>query len=67
MNEEYVEKETEFDVNEEDVEPQIRCADCVCRQLTQWRLDILHTKGTGTSAVVTVYPAWRGPLGILRS
>jgi len=31
VNEEYVEKETEFDVNEEDVEPQIRCAVCVCR------------------------------------
>ena len=27
MNEEYVEKETEFDVNEEDVEPQIRCGE----------------------------------------
>ena len=32
VNEEYVEKETEFDVNEEDVEPQVRCAPAQDRQ-----------------------------------
>ncbi len=64
MNEEYVEKETEFDVNEEDVEPQIRCADCISRRVSSPRQRFGHTS-RGTPAAAGVQPGCGGPLGIL--
>ena len=64
MNEEYVEKETEFDVNEEDADPVIRCADCASRQSSSLRQRFAHT-ARGTHAADGAQPGCGGPLGIL--